>query len=426
MSVRCGLYMHATNSDDKHDAAEFDGSTYLLDKNNAVSAVVTYLVGRDTNWSVDVKEPACVVIVHQWRDHQQSAQCGLAVVWGEQLRSIITIGCSGVSVTALTERQSQQTSNKRPREERAAAEQPLTEQQRLAAEKQAAEDALSAAQAALANALDSDTLAAAQKALAEAEAKAHAAVHAADEAEQQRLEKKKLVLWSMVFSEQVLSKMRLDTVAVYSTTNAKIAQRITQLCCKLLTGLKDPEKATITEACAGIGGNTLFFAQAFGRVNAIELDKGRIQMLRQNLAAAVPDVSCAIVSDGQPAAEKVQLQHKSYCDVCCTLEQDILFLDPPWPGAGIYKHLGRIKADEIKLGDTTLLELCKQIHPKTAFVMLKLPNTFHVDEFRERLVGWKLRSPIRWKGSKMLLLILERAIDPAKDLSKISVGLDYS
>ena len=211
MSVRCGLYMHATNSDDKHDAAEFDGSTYLLDKNNAVSAVVTYLVGRDTNWSVDVKEPACVVIVHQWRDHQQSAQCGLAVVWGEQLRSIITIGCSGVSVTALTERQSQQTSNKRPREERAAAEQPLTEQQRLAAEKQAAEDALGAAEAAVAATLvsDSDALAA-QTALVEAKAKAHAAVHAADLAEQQRLDNKKVVLWGTVFSEQVRAQMPVE------------------------------------------------------------------------------------------------------------------------------------------------------------------------------------------------------------------------
>ena len=57
--------------------------------------------------------------------------------------------------------------------------------------------------------------------------------------------------------------MQLDEVAMYSTTNGKLAQRIAQLCGKLCGKAGGMGfDATITEASAGVGGNTLFFAEA--------------------------------------------------------------------------------------------------------------------------------------------------------------------
>ena len=92
----------------------------------------------------------------------------------------------------------------------------------------------------------------------------------------------------------------------------------------------------------------------------------------------------------------------------------VVFLDPPWPGEGSYKDLGRLTCDDITLGGVTLLEICKALRDKAKFLVMKLPSTFHVDELKERLqeaegaVSWHVRSPIRWKGSKMLLLVLDK------------------
>jgi len=178
-------------------------------------------------------------------------------------------------------------------------------------------------------------------------------------------------------------------------------------------------------------------------VVSVEIEKKRFNMLAHNVAIARPDSKLNIAktneisinlieSDGtrhqqegerrgnvvdlisEKKPKEVFLLEGSYIETLPHLIQDVVFLDPPWPGEGSYKGLGRLACDDIKLGDVTLLEICRVLLDRAKFIVLKLPLTFHVEQLVEKLRQdgngkhtWHLRSPIRWKGSKMLLLVLD-------------------
>ena len=106
--------------------------------------------------------------------------------------------------------------------------------------------------------------------------------------------------------------------------------------------------------------------------------------------------------EGASSSHTACLLEGSYLDALADLRQDVVFLDPPWPGTdGSYKGLGKLTSDAITLGGVAMPELCRLLLASARYLVWKLPCTFDVDEFAGRIEGWKLRSPIRWKGQSI-------------------------
>ena len=82
---------------------------------------------------------------------------------------------------------------------------------------------------------------------------------------------------------------------------------------------------------------------------------------------------------------KVNVFHASYIDMMQELDQDIVFLDPPWGGPD-YKWKPAIN---LKLGPLTLTDIIQYLYekkPRTQYVVWKAPNNFDSKSMREDLV----------------------------------------
>jgi len=119
----------------------------------------------------------------------------------------------------------------------------------------------------------------------------------------------------------------------------------------------------ILDATAGIGGNTISFANYFKNVTAIEIHKSRFEILTNNVNAY--------------KINNVELINDS-CLNHLNGNYDGIFFDPPWGGPK-YKHATDIK---IKLGDLTLEEIINKIKENNnKLIFLKLPSNYDLNEF---------------------------------------------
>lgn len=96
------------------------------------------------------------------------------------------------------------------------------------------------------------------------------------------------------------------------------------------------------------------------------------------------------------------------------LEQDIIFFDPPWGGPE-YKSQSVV---DIFLSGKSMAEICESVKDKVTYVVLKLPNNFNLEPFRDAVSAVKIDEH---RLHKMLLLILHypkstdpRDMDPAQ------------
>eukprot|EP00947_MAST-08B_sp_MAST-8B-sp1_P000721 g721.t1 len=106
--------------------------------------------------------------------------------------------------------------------------------------------------------------------------------------------------------------LQLDEVAMFSVTDEYSADRITELMVDVIGGAaqgpgRQPQMLHIVDAFGCVGGNTMSFArhEQVGRVDAIELDEHRCDLLRQNLDVALAPVTKA---GGEPDSTDSVLQ----------------------------------------------------------------------------------------------------------------------
>ncbi len=75
-------------------------------------------------------------------------------------------------------------------------------------------------------------------------------------------------------------KIQMDEEAAYSVTEMDLADETSRY---IIRKLSRQGSATITDAAACIGGNTLNFAKHFAHVNSVEIDPMRAEFLRNNV-----------------------------------------------------------------------------------------------------------------------------------------------
>lgn len=182
------------------------------------------------------------------------------------------------------------------------------------------------------------------------------------------------------FSENVRRQMKIDKAGQYMMSDAKDSEAIATEISKL-PGLES-KKIRITDACAGVGGNTLqfIFHTRFESVVAIEKDEERCnQFLNHNIKIAK--------TKSKKRTAKCDVRAVDYLSEIHKHEQDVVFFDPPW-GAKSYCHHDEIA---LFLGEKHMAEIVADLYRnskqnKTKYVVIKGCNNFAVDDM-QRILG---------------------------------------
>jgi len=168
-----------------------------------------------------------------------------------------------------------------------------------------------------------------------------------------------------VLMENDLINIEYDEEGLYSITPPNSAILIT----KIIKTYFSHNKITVTDGCAGLGGNVFSFASSFETVFAIEQDCSRFMMLVNNIAV---------------------LQHKNVLcingdmlNIFNKLHQDVIFMDPPWGGID-YKYKHNIS---IKINNMEFSSVCEDIFTKKVclLLVLKLPLNYNNESFSKEI-----------------------------------------
>ncbi len=135
----------------------------------------------------------------------------------------------------------------------------------------------------------------------------------------------------------------------------------------------DPLSLTMTDATAGVGGDTVSFAINFGKVNAVELDPIHCSVIARNLSVfGLQDRVRIVCTD---YLEEIGFFRRAEH----VLKQTVVFLDPPWGGrtyrgkTNIVLYLDSIPINKIV---RHLLET-----GQADFVFVKIPRNASLKQF---------------------------------------------
>lgn len=178
-------------------------------------------------------------------------------------------------------------------------------------------------------------------------------------------------------------KLQIDDVGKYSITLPKCANIITKLIQSYCNNID--KKIVVTDATAGVGGNTISFASHKFEVNAVEIDKSRFDILKNNINEYGFDVN---------------LYNENYLDIYDKLQQDVIFMDPPWGGVDYKTH----NDITLKLGDMSIEKLCNIIFEKklAKITVLKLPYNYDLNSIKHEIhIPFTL-----FKAKKLLIMVI--------------------
>eukprot|EP00192_Tetraselmis_astigmatica_P007447 CAMPEP_0117666380 /NCGR_PEP_ID=MMETSP0804-20121206/10345_1 /TAXON_ID=1074897 /ORGANISM="Tetraselmis astigmatica, Strain CCMP880" /LENGTH=713 /DNA_ID=CAMNT_0005473921 /DNA_START=66 /DNA_END=2207 /DNA_ORIENTATION=+ len=231
-----------------------------------------------------------------------------------------------------------------------------------------------------------------------------------------------------LFPFALRSALRVDSVGAFSVTDQVTADRVTDIIAAaaeevLLAGrhgirasageganhllgtssYRETEATlaagllplTVTDATACSGGNTLSLMRRFARLLSVELDEDRVMDLRRNVDAVLQflkqeqERSPGRDSKDVPVLAAVTTYHDDYLNLAASLEQDVVFLDPPWGGPG-YVRSSTVTPEssgdclqDLFLGEAPVSSLCRGLLAggRSAIVALRLPSRLPVDAF---------------------------------------------
>jgi 16S rRNA G966 N2-methylase RsmD len=159
-------------------------------------------------------------------------------------------------------------------------------------------------------------------------------------------------------------KLMLTDKGIYSISKPIDAEWIIKCIKKTVTNINE---LIITDSTAGLGGNTICFSKHFKKVNGIEINDIHFFVLKNNISVL--------------ELNNVKLIKDNYLNQIDKIEEDIVFIDPPWGG----KKYHYIKYFNIRLGKVPICKIINILFNKNVkYVVLKCPyNTNVTDILRE-------------------------------------------
>jgi predicted RNA methylase len=159
-------------------------------------------------------------------------------------------------------------------------------------------------------------------------------------------------LFPFLEDKELYNKLQIDDVGRYSITKPHHAKIINNIIKEYIKS----EHTIIVDAMASVGGNTISFTDLTSSVVAVEVDDTRSEALDNNIKI-------------YGIEDKVLLFRSNYLTLYDKLEQDIVFLDPPWGGIN-YKNF-----DEIRLfiDNICIIKFINELKKYSKLVVLKCP-----------------------------------------------------
>jgi 16S rRNA G966 N2-methylase RsmD len=181
-----------------------------------------------------------------------------------------------------------------------------------------------------------------------------------------------------------MRKLQISEEGKFSVTKPREAETITRLIAKNLH--KPMHNTVITDATANVGGNTINFAKHFQFVNAIEVSPFQCSILKNNL--------------GVYKRRNVKIECKNYLDIAEQLEQDVIYIDPPWGGKS-YKALRRVN---LYLSSEPISTVLNRLRNSASLFVVKGPANLDL----QTLVSQSnMRSFIVYKIRNYLIVMLK-------------------
>ena len=161
-------------------------------------------------------------------------------------------------------------------------------------------------------------------------------------------------------------QLKIDRESVHYISLREDAHKISCIIAHHLDSLEiEYDDAIITDATAGVGGDTLSFGLNFGHVHAIEIDELRYDYLVNNINVY--------------NLKNITPYHDDCKDVINSIDNHhVVFMDPPWGGRSYKKH----EKLKLTLGNKSIEDYCNTIfdsnktkHPPK-LIVLKLPTNY--------------------------------------------------
>lgn len=201
-------------------------------------------------------------------------------------------------------------------------------------------------------------------------------------------------LFPDVIEKNLFFKLKIDHESIMYITIPSDAHMIDQLIIAHVTKKGyNVSELVITDATAGVGGDTISFAKIFKEVISIEIDKERYNYLSNNVSAYKFDNVILFNDDALKIIPQIE-------------KHDIVFIDPPWGGKDYKKNNNlRLHINEIELEDCCLSFLDKEKNKSVpSFIVLKIPINYDINYLTEKLQNYV--SIYVYKLQKMCIVIL--------------------
>ena len=207
-------------------------------------------------------------------------------------------------------------------------------------------------------------------------------------------------LFKSQIAAQNLKYIQVDETALYSVTDGDTAIEQAEKIKKTITGLTgfSAKDFIITDGTANVGGNTIAFGREFHSVNSVEISPLRASLLANNIMVA-------------GTQENTTVHVADYTKIWRTLQQNIIFLDPPWGGKN-YKKRDKL---DLFLGATNVNDLIKDIAEAKAanIIAMKVPINYNLDKLEEKLGSIILGiEKIYMKKQDLIIIIISQDILP--------------
>jgi hypothetical protein len=208
--------------------------------------------------------------------------------------------------------------------------------------------------------------------------------------------KQTLRLFPYLKDKEKAKQLKIDQDSIHYITIREFALKITEIIIKHIVLLnKNRKDIIITDATAGVGGDTLSFAKYFNKVLSIEVNKERCSYLQNNVKLY--------------NYENVVIFNDNCINILNTIHHhDIIYIDPPWEpnNSGSYKSHVNLT---LPFCDMKLENFCNKLFDSSymtsvpSFVVLKLPKNYDMQHFYDNILN---KNVYYYDLGKMIILVL--------------------
>lgn len=162
--------------------------------------------------------------------------------------------------------------------------------------------------------------------------------------------------------------LKLSKESIYSISSPKIMVKIIDIIEKNLNiPIKD---ITVTDATANVGSSAISFALKAKFTNAVEINENSYKMLVNNIN--VYNLDCS----------KIKTYLNDYLQIMHTLQQDVIYIDPPWGGIDYYNN----KKLNLYLSNVSIAEITNSLINNANLIIFKAPLNFNKEEFEKKSI----------------------------------------